>query len=283
MTAMRLPALPRAADLGLGIGPGLATAPRALPLATLAIAAMVPVSLLGLWLDPRLIDAGHAGLESVWLKPLRFQLALVVHLGTIALCLRTVAATERREAGVRRLVAAIVACAAFEAVYITARGAAGLRSHFASGLSGNLGYALMGLAATLLVVATALVGMRILRARPAGEPHRKLAAGLGLAIGGIAGLVTGATISIAGGPLVGAEAGGAVMPLFGWSTAGGDLRVAHFVGLHTAQALPLFALAAGARVGTGSVRLAALALVAATTAAYALALAGQSVFAAVGL
>ena len=37
------------------------------------------------------------------------------------------------------------------------------------------------------------------------------------------------------------DAGG--LPLVGWSTAGGDLRVPHFFATHAAQAVPLFALA----------------------------------------
>ena len=45
------------------------------------------------------------------------------------------------------------------------------------------------------------------------------------------------------GPSVGAEGGH--VPLFGWNRSGGDLRIAHFLGIHAQQAIPiLLALAA---------------------------------------
>jgi hypothetical protein len=41
---------------------------------------------------------------------------------------------------------------------------------------------------------------------------------------------------------VGVVGGGKGMPLTGWSTVGGDLRIPHFVGMHALQALPLLAM-----------------------------------------
>jgi hypothetical protein len=181
----------------------------------------------------------------------------------------------------RRLRAAegtLIGAATFELAYISLQAARGEASHFNTGdpLHAAL-YALMGVAAVALIAANLPLAWEVAR-RPAADadPDLRRAAALGLALTVLLGGTLGAYMGAQAGHSVGAEAGH--LALAGWNRAGGDLRVAHFLGLHAEQALPLAAAAAaglGVRRGRLVLWLVAVAWTAATLLAFAQAVAGR--------
>ncbi|MCK7623092.1 hypothetical protein MUU72_08265 [Streptomyces sp. RS10V-4] len=113
----------------------------------------------------------------------------------------------------------------------------------------------MGGTITALWLATLVIAVVLFRARLGDRPTTwairlgALLALAGLLVGGLMLLPTpeqqaqqaaGIVPTVIGAHSVGIPDGGPSMPLTGWNTTGGDLRVPHFVGMHALQALPLF-------------------------------------------
>lgn len=209
------------------------------------VLAMLPTALAAL-VDTRQIDS-----IAIWIKPLKFQASVGLHLLSTAwmACLLPLAVRHGRR--MRGLAGIIIATALFEVAWIAFQAARGRASHFnADSALEAVMFTAMGVGALALVAASAVVGLLILRHGDGGHSDgRRLlvtGAGLGLLLGGVLAGITGMAIGGNGGHWVGGmadDAGG--LPVFGWSRSGGDLRVAHFIGLHLTQALPLAALVLG--------------------------------------
>ncbi|HEY2555830.1 MAG TPA: hypothetical protein VGI08_01890, partial [Diaminobutyricibacter sp.] len=134
--------------------------------------------------------------------------------------------------------------------------AAGTTSHFnVSTPFATTVWAIMAVSITTLYVCTFLTTIAVFFLRlPTASTTFAVRAGAVIAlIGmGLAYLMTSPTSQqlanfqgIVGAHTVGLADGGPGIPLLGWSTVGGDLRIPHFVGMHALQLLPLFAILLG--------------------------------------
>ncbi|MFP5075933.1 hypothetical protein ACLE20_01360 [Rhizobium sp. YIM 134829] len=235
MSALTIPLLPRRAATRLRVPPvndGLARS------GVLLLLLILPFALLMI-ADPRQVH----GL-SVWLKPIKFALSLGVHLLTAAVFWSFLGERLRGSWRGRLMAISLLVPALFEITYIAAQAAAGQDSHFnlTTAYTRTM-FALMGVFAVILTLGTSAVGVAILRAdtkTSLRNDSARLSIGVGFALSGLLGLLTGAAISLNGGHLVGMPQDPRhVVALFGWSREVGDLRISHFIGLHAAQALPL--------------------------------------------
>lgn len=210
-------------------------------------------TLAALAVDPRALgDAPWA--QSVWAKPLKFQLAMALQAATVAWALRHLRRTAAVP-GERAMVATLVAAIVFETVYITLQGARGVPSHFnrATPLE-DLGATLMASGAYLMVGASAWVGAWAAWRWLRGERDAvTLSIGAGFLLSFALAGWTGSEMGRLRGPFVQMPVDtGLAVPFAGWRLDTADLRIAHFFGVHAMQALPLLALATRRLPATGA-------------------------------
>jgi hypothetical protein len=213
------------------------------------LALLVPMAF-GLLLDPREIGGAPA-----WLKPAKFALSLGVYSLTVAWVFTFLPDWPRSRRIVGRMTAVV---ALVEVAIIALQAARGTTSHFNVGtpVDATL-FSIMGLAIFAQTAASVAVAVALWRQRFADRAFGwALRLGMTLTIVGAltGGLMTRPTeaqlaeanasgrITLAGAHTVGAPDGGPGLPITGWSTQHGDLRVAHFVGLHALQVLPILTL-----------------------------------------
>ena len=228
-----------------------------LPLTVTALVsvALLAITIVGVIVDPRVITGAPA-----WVKPMKFAVSTAIYCATLAWLLGFVQ-------GHRRLVALVGYASSLsliaELVIIVAQVVRGATSHF--NISTPLDTTLWGVMAAFIGVVwvmNLIVAGLLLRQKLDDAPFAwSLRLGVLLSTVGmlVAFLMTSrptpaqaATLAAGQAPAhfgahsVGVEDGGPGLPFLGWSTTGGDLRVAHFVGLHGLQVLPLLGLLLGA-------------------------------------
>jgi hypothetical protein len=215
----------------------------------MAVAALMvlcsAVCLVGAAVDPRQVSGAE-----VWLKPLKFSLSILIYSVTWAWL---IAHLPRFRKAAHTAGTVIAVALAVEQIAIVAAAASGTTSHFnvSTPLSTTL-WGIMAVSITVLYVAT-FVTTVLLFWMPLPTVSLTVAvrggAGIALVGLGLAFLMTGPTAQqlddyqgIVGAHTVGVSDGGAGLPLLGWSTVAGDLRIPHFVGMHALQLIPLVAI-----------------------------------------
>lgn len=216
-----------------------------------AMAVLAVAGGIGLVIDERTVLG-----ESVWLKPFKFAASFGLYAITLAWMISQVRRWRRTLwwLGTVTVVGFIVP----EISVITFQAARGVRSHFNfSTPLDETAFMIMGGAAYLGWLMTLALGVFLMWQRRM-DPGMAWAIPLGVVVS-LAGmsvgylmtaptpdqaraLTGGLTPATIGAHSVGAPDGGAGMPLTGWATGAGDLRAAHFVGLHALQVLPLVAI-----------------------------------------
>ncbi|WP_189600233.1 hypothetical protein [Streptomyces lateritius] len=206
------------------------------------------VSAVGLVLDDRVLVGAP-----IWSKPFKFAVSFVAYAMTLAWML-TLLPRGRRVGWWAGTV--VAAASATEMVLITTQVIRGRQSHFNNetafdaALFQAMGATVVVLWLGALVIAVLLLRARILdRATAWAVRLGSLIALAGAAVGFLMvrptpeQLAAGDDASVVGAHSVGVADGGPSMPLTGWATTGGDLRIPHFFGMHALQVIPLVLLA----------------------------------------
>jgi len=230
------------------------------PLIGLAIgmAALAIASVIGAIVDPR-----EVGGVNLWFKPLKFALSIGIYCISLAWVIGLLGEKRRRLANIVGTVSVIGLV--IEVVIIVGAAVFGLASHF--NVSTPFHSALWSIMAVSIVVVwmMALTVTFSLFRTDLGDPARTIAIRAGAVIAvvgmGLAFLMTSPSAQqladfqgVAGAHAVGVADGGPGLPLLGWSTVAGDLRIPHFIGMHALQVFPLLVIAIERFVKSGIVR-----------------------------
>ena len=197
-----------------------------------------------------------------WIKPIKFELSVIVFLVTIAVMLAPLPEEWRRAklwigwgTGVAMLV---------ENSVIALQSARGVRSHmnYSTPLNGGL-FGVMGLAILVSTVLSAWLLVLWLRTDAGLPPAVVWGVRLGLLML-LAGSIEGVRMVMLNGHTMGADDGGPGLAFVNWSTGHGDLRIAHFFAIHALQIFPLAGMLLAKARWPGGVQVAVLVLFAAT-------------------
>ena len=230
------------------VAAGYAVSP-ALTVLGFVMAADLVFCVFGLVFDHRVITGAPA-----WLKPAKFALSTMIAAWSFAFCIAVASIWPRLRRGLDLVLALSLL---LEIALIDMQAARGTSSHFnvATHFDGAV-FAVMGVSIAIIWLSMLLLAVVLFRqsfVHSAWGWSLRLGMVLALIGTGSGGLMavpnsrqlaeahaTG-RLPVAGAHTVGAPDGGRGLPVTGWSADHGDLRIAHFLGMHGLQVLPLLA------------------------------------------
>lgn len=174
--------------------------------------------------------------RNVWTKPWKFATSIAIFTGTMGWILPSLSLSNQ----VERLATTVIGGAmTIEIALISTQAARGVASHFNDSTPLDTAvYAVMGITITISSLVVAYVLWRVVRDPPNLAPSYLWGIGIGMFVFVIASFEGWLMVS-QGGHGVGVANDAPGLPLINWSITGGDLRVAHFIGLHALQVVPL--------------------------------------------
>ncbi|MGI9105722.1 MAG: hypothetical protein ACR2G4_05690 [Pyrinomonadaceae bacterium] len=202
----------------------------------LALTGWLHVALLVVMVGVAFFDGRMVTGLNPWIKPSKFAVSIAIYTFTLAWLLAYLARYRRTVSFISWGTALVFVG---EMVCVISQAARGVPSHFNISSAYDAGvFALMGM---LIVFNTVLVliTLRLFFGEVAPLPPAYLwGIRLGLLLFLLASLEGYAMISNMA-HTVGQPDGGTGLPIVNWSTRAGDLRIAHFLGFHALQILPL--------------------------------------------
>lgn len=173
-----------------------------------------------------------------WIKPMKFAISIAIYLWTLAIFLNFVRDSKRAK---NVITYGSIVLMVGEIILITIQAARGTSSHFnISTAFDSMIFNAMGI---MIAVSTLLSGLLLyLYFKAKIDLPKSIVWGVRLGI--ILLIAAGFEGSLMAGlsrHSIGTTDGGAGLPFVNWSTIAGDLRVAHFIGMHAFQVVPFFA------------------------------------------
>jgi hypothetical protein len=201
----------------------------------LAWAAAVHVALLILLAPAALVDPAQILGISRWIKPMKFAISVPIFLVTMVYVLSYLPRTRT----VRAISWIIAVTMSIEMFLIMLQATRGVRSHFNHETPFDAAvFSVMGVLIILNTAAVIHTLLLFLRHPTSLSPAHLAGVRFGLLLFVAASLQGGLMVS-RDAHAVGVHDGSPGLPFVNWATGGGDLRIAHFVGLHALQGLPL--------------------------------------------